>query len=370
MSTLPAQSGCTCVKAHQPVGQSLAALHEEALRREVLWALEDVAGEPLGLDKANDSPIPFERRLSTVLHAVTSDHAVRLLSASRSDLKAALSRDGVAKAEDGEAEPGLTDAEKLINAIGVKIMAAVQGDQRTLDAVKAAVGGMFGAAGKAAAKDFSQADFNKQLLSALQRQTLFWIGDAYDTTLNGQILKVYQEVLRLGLGLEDATDAMVRELGNGFKRTLYYWQIVSSATVGRTRNYGYVEGYRKAKISRFRVVAIGDDRTCAVCSQMNGKTFEVSDAQDLIDTVTSATEPDDIRTANPWTNASRSSVADGTIAVPVYGAKAEGQVRAPVVGYRSVDANDPAALVSAGVFLPPYHGLCRCRSVAAGNVLV
>jgi SPP1 gp7 family putative phage head morphogenesis protein len=190
---------------------------------------------------------------------------------------------------------------------------------------------------------------------ALARRQVFWIGEHYDEHLSDLISNVARETM-VETGASRAAAARVMEervrraLGTvrypgGFAGSASQYMeglAANAATVARA--YGQLRSFAQIGITRYTIVNPGDDRTCPVCSWMNGKVFTVQQGLDQIRREQAARSPDGIRAAHPLIRA-------GAL-----------RTMSPTAGRLTGRAGerDSARLASGGQALPPYHFRCRC----------
>lgn len=175
--------------------------------------------------------------------------------------------------------------------------------------------------------------FDQRADEWLAKDTLFWVGQAWDNKLGQDIADGARGALEHGFGRRDLS-AYLRDTLTQFDRPDAYWDVVSSAAIVRGRSYGAVSGFQHAGVKELRFVAMGDERTSDVCLEMNGKVFPVSAAIRAAAAAMAAKTPDEMKDAHPWVTLS------------------------------DVQGLDPATLAAAGIILPPLHGNCRSRVVA------
>lgn len=198
---------------------------------------------------------------------------------------------------------------------------------------------------------------DKNAVAALKRHQLFWAADHYGEALSARIASVAEAaIIRGGLGGDAAGTAMASGLMAEFGlseefgfpagafpgvpvpprfrgRDREYFRALASNTATAVRVAGSVSAWERTEVTRFVVSNAGDERTCARCQAMDGKSFTVKAARKQLDKLLAAETPDDVRSAQPWL--------------------AESEFLA------HVKAGDKA-LVGANVVLPPYHFECRC----------
>lgn len=111
-------------------------------------------------------------------------------------------------------------------------------------------------------------------------------------------------------------------------------QIYSSLHISRNNTFGFLAEASMRGISTYQVNEVMDDRICAVCQTMHGKTFEVSAAMERAMQIMNMGDPDDIKQLAPWPSQSKAAVAE-------------------------LREMTDAQLQSMNLDMPPYHPLCR-----------
>jgi len=187
---------------------------------------------------------------------------------------------------------------------------------------------------------FDQADRNA--ISALGQQQLWWIGDFWSNHLSRTILAtVTREALTMGLGRDQVGRIMrgviqgtvpaARVPGTFRGSTSEYFRMLSSTVRNRASAWGALSGIRDAGFTTYRIDAVMDARTTEVCREMHGREFRVQDGEASILAVTEAETPDAVKDAVGW--------------------KTPEEVRQA--------ASREGGLEAAGLALPPYHANCR-----------
>lgn len=108
-----------------------------------------------------------------------------------------------------------------------------------------------------------------------------------------------------------------------------FWRIVANAVTSRAYHYAYLRRGQEGGANWYRIVAVRDRRTSAICRYMHGREFQVSAAVALMETVSSDPHPEAYRTQMPWL---------------------------PAATITSLDATE---LEGRGFIAPPFHGNCR-----------
>jgi GNAT superfamily N-acetyltransferase len=111
-------------------------------------------------------------------------------------------------------------------------------------------------------------------------------------------------------------------------------QLVSGLHSSRVAAYGYVLEAESTGVTRYKVTEQLDVRTCPICRLTHGMTFDVSDARTLLDNVLYETNPDLLRTMQPWPSQSKANV-------------------------EAFSRMSEEEMVSRNWHIPPYHPRCR-----------
>lgn len=196
---------------------------------------------------------------------------------------------------------------------------------------------------------------DKRAVEALGRENPFWVDTLYDRHLSARISEIGRVlVVEEGLGVNEGAVAMRRALerelalrGGGLPladvvpsryagNVAEYTRILTSNVANRARNFSAISSYTDAKIERYRITAILDDRTSEICQYMNGKEFTVESGRDLMERMID-TDPEGLKEVHPWVSADRARKIAG----------------------KGTVAQQNTRLASGGLNLPPYHGRCR-----------
>lgn len=172
--------------------------------------------------------------------------------------------------------------------------------------------------------------------------------------------KIVADGLKDGLGRADIS-AMLSEKLARFGRDDAYWDLIASTFSNRARTYANMSALQEAGIKTYTFHAVRDERTSEICRFMHGRSFNVSDAVDLLHDVEALDDPEDIKGAQPWVRSS-----GGKLWIPGAGGRKIriADVEEPGVGqvdrsgiYRRSMSN--SKLSDAGIMMPPLHGHCR-----------
>lgn len=167
----------------------------------------------------------------------------------------------------------------------------------------------------------------------------FWIGESYTESLNETLSKAAAEVMKAGLGRDEAGKYFESILGDEFEKTNSYWELLSDHIVTRAREFGRTSSYEKAGIEYLKIVAVIDERTSAICKFLNGKIIKVSKVVEQRNKLLKAETIEQVKKLAPW-------YTDKQVAA---------------FGNKYAKANEAPKDIG----LPPYHGRCRTTTVIA-----
>ena len=160
---------------------------------------------------------------------------------------------------------------------------------------------------------------DRRAIEVLTRHNCFWLGQHYGKNIGPKIAELSRNAIENGLGRKELAKELRESLGGkigGYE----YWDVVSSSALVRARSFGAIAGMVEAGITEYEIVAMGDERMCEFCGQMDGKKFYVQRAAEKIQSVLDIEDPEEFKDALPW-----GDDEDG---------------------------------------LPPFHGRCRCVLVS------
>lgn len=178
---------------------------------------------------------------------------------------------------------------------------------------------------------------------------MIWIGRHYDKNLRKTIREAVRPELIEGKTQREGGKAITAALSEQLRKVVVpmgfngsdtkYFEGLAANTVTNARVRGQIRSFSELGLTKYEIVNPMDDRTTPQCVFMNGKVFEVRDAEDHIEKLSGATDPDFVKKNHPWLSMKElQKVSSGP-------------------GHKS--ESDSAKLARAGLPLPPYHFRCR-----------
>jgi len=238
--------------------------------------------------------------------------------------------------------------------------------------------GRFGHTGKGqdpgiyiVAKAPSQATINvafnavdKKAIAALMKTQRFWMTRQFiedynfsqrirAAVRNGVYLKGLpaKEVAENLRGkLDPLLDQIERTAGGLPMGRAAYVEFLTVNTASVAKTYGSISGLAEAGVTTYTIINPLDERTCPVCSFMEGTVYQTKHGVDRIEAL-SGMDPAAMKESWPWMSS---------------GADVRSVAGSSVPGSMSPEARGDV-MGKAGRSFPPYHGRCRCV-VAAGSM--
>jgi hypothetical protein len=181
--------------------------------------------------------------------------------------------------------------------------------------------------------------FDEQAIGWLQEHHLYWIRGYYTKHMSGKIAGIVADGLQQGFGRAAVGDLLRDAITGRYKgitvKPDHYWRLLAANAMNRGRMFGKVAGYQNAYVQMLRVVNPLDERTSAVCIEMEGTIIPVRSAARQRDEMMEARKPEDVKQVAPWLKAE-----------DIAGTSLQGKI-------------------SKGAILPPYHANCRSDVVEA-----
>lgn len=179
---------------------------------------------------------------------------------------------------------------------------------------------------------------DKKAISVLTRHNCFWIGQHYGNHVSPKIADITQRALDEGMGRDALAEELRQELGSVGPKGYTYWDVVASSAIVRARSFGTISGMEEAGITEYEVLAMGDERMCPICGELNGQVFSVAETRKVINKALDLKDPEAFKEALPW------------------------HTKPPI-------GKNAAKLTADGQSIPPFHGRCRCTLIMGESTI-
>ncbi len=126
---------------------------------------------------------------------------------------------------------------------------------------------------------------DNHLASQIQKQNLFWIGNHFDADIQKGFTESLTKAIQEGYTKEMLADLFKQQFGDIAQKSVYYWQGLAEHTALRIREFGRLEGYKKANARYYKLIIILDDRTSDICRALaaQDRVYPLNDALEVRD---------------------------------------------------------------------------------------
>ena len=126
---------------------------------------------------------------------------------------------------------------------------------------------------------------DQHLSSTIQKQQLFWIGNHFEADVRQNFADTLSKAIEQGYTKEMLADTLKDQFNDIANRSSHYWQGLAEHTALRIREFGRMQGYKKAKVRYYKLVVILYDLTSNICNALaaQDKIYPLNDALEVID---------------------------------------------------------------------------------------
>jgi hypothetical protein len=169
-----------------------------------------------------------------------------------------------------------------------------------------------------------------RMVNGMLSSTKYYTNDYFTSQVMPAVVDAV-DAATVNQGRNAAIDA-IRQVLDRRLRSVPYWNIVANAAVSRSYHYGLIHSGVRAGYRFVEFSAVRDDKTSAICIDMDGKQWNANDLLTLVDRIAQA-GVSELKRISPWVKPSDS----------------EGKTE--------------TELFEMGVCIPPLHGRCRSQLV-------
>lgn len=209
----------------------------------------------------------------------------------------------------------------------------------------------------------------KNIVGDLRGSQMVYVKDQYGSRADrfDSIAKdVVAGGLERGLGRDDISEELAKQLlPLGIERGANYYNLVANDFANKSRTISQLNTFQDAGVTKWIFEATLDEATSEICRLLHGRTFSVKKAQNSMTAALGLRDPEEIRNAMPWVQASGSQLyfQRGDTKHDVATVHEPGEGTSDKIGtYGNVMSN--RKLEAAGVVTPPRHGHCRSNILA------
>lgn len=207
----------------------------------------------------------------------------------------------------------------------------------------------------------------------LSQSQTFYVRDQYKVVhagMSAQAQAIVAEGLADGLGSAEISAQLAKAMPTQHI-SKSYWDVVAQAFSNRARTYTQVHALDRAAVQAWMFEAVLDEVTTDQCRFMHGTVFPVQGTVDQIAAVMDATQPEAVKTLQPWLQVGKDAGgARGIYYKDDTGARqfiatiqSTGVGVSDKIGQYSQSSSEAAAMQAVGSWMPPLHGRCRSTIV-------
>jgi len=226
---------------------------------------------------------------------------------------------------------------------------------------------------------------DNRLINVLNNSNNFFISGAYDQVLVNHVNDIVAMHVREGLPKNKLAKEIKAAIGEQIpERADFYYKVLSNDVLNRARTTAQVESYVEARIRRYQIFAVLDERTTPQCEYMDGRIFEVEVARKIVtDTQsfgvpTSEVQAENFKALKPWIQFDEERATGGKNALYFRDAKGNrtylpnSKFKGGADGFNfkgkksdgvSTAIQDLGGKNTNPPMLPPFHANCRTTTV-------
>ena len=191
---------------------------------------------------------------------------------------------------------------------------------------------------------------DQHLTDTIQKQQLFWVGNHFEADVRQGFADTLTKAIEQGYTKEMLADTLKAQFNDLANHSDHYWQGLAEHTALRIREFGRLQGYKKAKAKYYKLAVILDDRTSDICRALaaQDKVYPLNDALEVMDNLMALdTKPNSLDDAREYIKALAPWIKDDQI---------------------EYDSNmNPVGVSGAHTPFPPFHWKCRTTTVIWGD---
>jgi len=203
---------------------------------------------------------------------------------------------------------------------------------------------------------------DEDAIATLSDHQVFWIGVHYDKALSDTIANTATDaMIKEGFDRAEGAKKVQSELENLFSKApgaftaasivphgwsgsiAQYYEGLAANTMTVARTFGTLNGLQRVGAQSYTISNPMDERTCPVCSNLEGTVFQVSEGADLMNRALATKNPEEVKRIIRWD--SLKGIEKRTGVTP---------------SGSSTSKTEASALAKNGYGIPPFHFRCRC----------
>lgn len=153
------------------------------------------------------------------------------------------------------------------------------------------------------------------------RNNFYWVGKEFNKGFSDRLKDIIESAFRGEVARSELAERLKEEFASELKQSVKYFEGVSDHIISQNQNISTVNQARKYGVKYYKVVAVMDSRTSAICRSMNGRLIPAEHIERQCDNIMNAKDMASKKAAATWAKApynGRSDKMDSNFGMPPY----------------------------------------------------
>lgn len=153
------------------------------------------------------------------------------------------------------------------------------------------------------------------------RNNFYWVGKEFNKDFSDRLKDIIESAFRGEVARSELAERLKEEFASELKQSVRYFEGVSDHIISQNQNISTVNQARKYGVKYYKVVAVMDSRTSAICRSMNGRLIPAEHIERQCDNIMNAKDMASKKAAATWAKApynGRSDKMDSNFGMPPY----------------------------------------------------
>ena len=153
------------------------------------------------------------------------------------------------------------------------------------------------------------------------RNNFYWVGKEFNKDFTDRLKDIIESAFRGEVARSELAERLKEEFASELKQSVRYFEGVSDHIISQNQNISTVNQARKYGVKYYKVVAVMDSRTSAICRSMNGRLIPAEHIERQCDNIMNAKDMASKKAAATWAKEpynGRSDKMDSNFGMPPY----------------------------------------------------
>ena len=153
------------------------------------------------------------------------------------------------------------------------------------------------------------------------RNNFYWVGKEFNKGFSDRLKDIIESAFRGDVARSELAQRLKDEFASELKQSVRYFEGVSDHIISQNQNISTVNQARKYGVKYYKVVAVMDSRTSAICRSMNGRLIPAEHIERQCDNIMNAKDMASKKAAATWAKTpynGRSDKMDSNFGMPPY----------------------------------------------------